>query len=213
VSSWRKKRRGPRRYSDHRERRPVGAVGRDADVHDGIAEVRSIARLNGRPARFGVFKAKGASDVSVSAASTPSSAKFSARIVDSRDAHFDHGGHTLRTYHSSLSALIEGSILAVVVVWLFLRSWRATLISALAIRSRPYHVRVHAVDELHAQPDHTARAVAGAGVLVDDASSRSRTSRHMRMGKSGYRRPSTRRTRSVSRWWPPRSPSSRCFCR
>ncbi len=35
-----------------------------ADVRDGIAEVRSIARLNGRPATtFGVFKAKGASDV------------------------------------------------------------------------------------------------------------------------------------------------------
>jgi len=36
-----------------------------ADVHDGVAEVRTIARLNGRSATtFGVFKAKGASDPS-----------------------------------------------------------------------------------------------------------------------------------------------------
>ena len=36
-----------------------------ADVHDGVAEVRSLARLNGRPATtFGVYKAKGVSDVS-----------------------------------------------------------------------------------------------------------------------------------------------------
>src|ERR1700726_3196162 len=40
-----------------------------ADVHDGVAEVRTIARLNGRPATtFGVFKAKGASDVTVARA-------------------------------------------------------------------------------------------------------------------------------------------------
>ena len=35
-----------------------------AEVRDGIAEVRSISRLNGRPATtFAVYKAKGASDV------------------------------------------------------------------------------------------------------------------------------------------------------
>ena len=40
-----------------------------AEVRDGIAEVRSLARLNGRTATtFGVFKAKGSSDVSVAKA-------------------------------------------------------------------------------------------------------------------------------------------------
>jgi multidrug efflux pump subunit AcrB len=37
-----------------------------AEVRDGIAEVRDIARLNGRPATtFGVFRSKGSSDVAV----------------------------------------------------------------------------------------------------------------------------------------------------
>ena len=36
-------------------------------------------------------------------------------------------------YESSMRALVEGALLAVVVVFLFLRDWRATLISAIAI--------------------------------------------------------------------------------
>ena len=96
---------------------------------------------------------------------------------------------TSKTYHSSLEALIEGSILAVVVVWLFLRNWRATLISALAI-------------PLSAIPTFAFMQWMGftlneitllslslvAGVLVDDAIVEiENIVRHMRMGKSGYR--------------------------
>ena len=52
-----------------------------ADVRDGIAEVRSIARLNGRPATaFGVFKAKGASDVASRRRCRPSSTRSRRRI-------------------------------------------------------------------------------------------------------------------------------------
>src|SRR3546814_11329290 len=36
-------------------------------------------------------------------------------------------------YRSSMAAMVEGAVLAVVVVFLFLRDWRATLISAMAI--------------------------------------------------------------------------------
>src|SRR6204780_1406471 len=44
-------------------------LGEIADVRDGIEEVRTVARLNGRPATtFGVFKAMGASDVAVARA-------------------------------------------------------------------------------------------------------------------------------------------------
>src|SRR3546814_5315557 len=41
--------------------------------------------------------------------------------------------YTKGQYHSAINAMVEGAILAVVVVFLFLRDWRATLISALAI--------------------------------------------------------------------------------
>ena len=97
--------------------------------------------------------------------------------------------HTIKTYHSALEALVEGSILAVIVVWFFLRNWRATLISALAI-------------PLSAIPTFAFMQWMGftlneitllslslvAGVLVDDAIVEiENIVRHMRMGKSGYR--------------------------
>ena len=166
-------------------------LGEIADVQDGIAEVRSIARLNGRPATaFGVFKAKGASDVSVSSAVDAELAKIQREnptihvtLISTTVAH------TLRTYHSSLSALIEGSILAVVVVWLFLRSWRATMISALAIplSAVPTFAFMQWMNFTLNQITLLALSLV-AGVLVDDAIVEiENIVRHMRMGKSGYR--------------------------
>src|SRR6202030_1205958 len=161
-----------------------------ADVRDGIAEIRGIARLNGRSATaFGVFKARGASDVSTAKAVQVELDKI---LVENPALHlqtiFTTVEHTIATYHSSLEALIEGSILAVVVVWVFLRSWRATLISALAI-------------PLSAIPTFAFMQFMGftlntitllglslvAGVLVDDAIVEiENIVRHMRMGKSGF---------------------------
>jgi multidrug efflux pump subunit AcrB len=161
-----------------------------ADVHDGVAEVRTIARLNGRQSTtFGVFKAKGASDVAVAKLVQQELDKIlkensSVRITPV----FTTVDHTLRTYHSAIGALIEGSILSVAVVWLFLRSARATVISALAI-------------PLSAVPTFAFMQWMGftlngitllglslvAGVLVDDAIVEiENIVRHMRMGKSGY---------------------------
>ena len=162
-----------------------------ADVHDGIAEVRSLARLNGRPATaFGVYKAKGASDVSVSKAVDAELEKIR---VENPTIHMTlittTVEHTLRTYHASLSALIEGSILAVVVVWLFLRSWRATLISALAIplSAVPTFAFMQWMNFTLNQITLLALSLV-AGVLVDDAIVEiENIVRHMRMGKSGYR--------------------------
>src|ERR1700693_4994691 len=106
-----------------------------ADVHDGIAELRTLARLNGRSATtFGVFKAKGASDVAVAKAVQIELDKIKAENPAVQMSNiFTTVDHTVRTYHSAIGALIEGSILAVAVVWFFLRSVRATVISALAI--------------------------------------------------------------------------------
>src|ERR1700675_2835632 len=104
-----------------------------ADVHDGVAEVRTIARLNGRQSTtFGVFKAKGASDVAVAKLVQAELDKILKENSSVRiKPVFTTVDHTLRTYHSAIGALIEGSILAVAVVWFFLRSARATVISAL----------------------------------------------------------------------------------
>jgi multidrug efflux pump subunit AcrB len=162
-----------------------------ADVRDGIAEVRTLARLNGRPATsFGVFKAKGASDVSVSRAVQTELDKIQSENpavhVTLNSTTVDH---TLRTYDSSLNALIEGSILAVVVVWLFLRSWRATVIAALAIplSAIPTFAFMQWMDFTLNQITLLALSLV-AGVLVDDAIVEiENIVRHIRMGKSGYR--------------------------
>ena len=161
-----------------------------AEVRDGVAEVRSIARLDGRPATtFGLFRAKGASDVVVADAVKAELDKIRAENPAVHMTQiFTTVDHTLRTYHSAITALIEGSLLAVVVVWLFLRNWRATLISALAI-------------PLSAIPTFAFMQWMGftlnsitllglslvAGVLVDDAIVEiENIVRHMRMGKTCF---------------------------
>jgi multidrug efflux pump subunit AcrB len=161
-----------------------------AGVHDGIAEVRSRARLNGRTATtFGVFKAKGASDVTVARAVQ---AELDKLRTENPAVHmtsvYTTVDHTMRTYHSAMSALVEGSILAVVVVWFFLRNVRATLISALAIplSAVPTFAFMQWMGFTLNQITLLGLSLV-AGVLVDDAIVEiENIVRHMRMGKSCY---------------------------
>ncbi|MGC2033165.1 MAG: efflux RND transporter permease subunit [Steroidobacteraceae bacterium] len=161
-----------------------------ADVRDGIAEVRSLARLNGRTATtFGVFKAKGSSDVSVAKAVEAELGKIkSENPAIHMTTIFTTVAHTLRTYHSAMSALVEGSVLAVVVVWFFLRNVRATLISALAIplSAVPTFVFMQWMGFTLNQITLLGLSLV-AGVLVDDAIVEiENIVRHMRMGKSCF---------------------------
>ncbi|MDB6158435.1 MAG: AcrB/AcrD/AcrF family protein, partial [Gammaproteobacteria bacterium] len=161
-----------------------------ANVHDGVGEIRSMARLNGREATtFGIAKAKGSSDVTVLAAVERELEKVGKENPQvTMTKVFTTVDYTKQQYHSALSAFIEGSILAVIVVWFFLRDMRATAISALAI-------------PLSAIPSFAFMQMMGfslnnisllalslvAGVLVDDAIVEiENIVRHMRMGKSGF---------------------------
>ena len=162
-----------------------------ADVHDGVGEVRSIARLNGRPATtFSVSKARGFSDVTVLT-------RVQAELKKIGDENpgvgvrmvFTTVQMTERTYRSAMEALIEGSVLAVLVVWLFLREWRATAISALAIplSALPAFAFMSWMDFTLNQISLLALSLV-AGVLVDDAIVEiENIVRHIRMGKSPYR--------------------------
>jgi len=161
-----------------------------ASVYDGVDEIRSISRLNGRPATtFGVYRSHGNSDVDVYDRVTKEvdaimaeNPGVSAKIV------FTTVTNTKASYDSAVHALIEGSLLAVLVVWLFLREARSTAISALAI-------------PLSAIPtfgfmlwmDFTLNTISllalslVAGVLVDDAIVEiENIVRHIRMGKTPY---------------------------
>lgn len=106
-----------------------------ADVGDGASEVRGFARLNGRPVvGFQVSKTKEASDVGAEDAvvaklaeleKTHPGVKFS-RIFSSVD-------ETRASFHATQNVLAEGMVLAALVVLFFLRDWRATAITALAM--------------------------------------------------------------------------------
>lgn len=97
-------------------------------------KLRSIARVNGKPALvLEVFRSKGSSEVAVKKAlisKIPSWEKqYGLKMVTIQD----QVKPIENSYHSTVSSFLEGTVLAVLVVWLFLRNWRATLISAMAI--------------------------------------------------------------------------------
>ena len=103
--------------------------------------------------------------------------------------HFDHGrAHAAHLPFLPERASSRARILAVLVVWLFLRSWRATLISALAIplSAIPTFAFMQWMGFTLNQITLLALSLV-AGVLVDDAIVEiENIVRHMRMGKSGF---------------------------
>ncbi|WP_426959423.1 efflux RND transporter permease subunit [Muricoccus radiodurans] len=106
-----------------------------AEVTDATAEVRTAARVDGHPVvAFEVLRTRGSSEVSVAAGVT-------ARIAELQAAHPDVAFRkvadtvtfVLAGYHGAIEALLVGAGLAVLVLYIFLRDWRATAISALAM--------------------------------------------------------------------------------
>jgi hydrophobe/amphiphile efflux-1 (HAE1) family protein len=179
---------------DTRLTMPDGRVARlsdIADVRDDVAEIRTISRLNGRSATtFGVYKAKGASDVDTLKRVEDELAKISAETpAIGLKQVFTTVDFTKASYHASIEALIEGALLAVVIVYLFLRDWRATAISALAIplAALPTFAVMQWLGFTLNQISLLALSLI-TGVLVDDAIVEvENITRHMKMGKSAYR--------------------------
>jgi multidrug efflux pump subunit AcrB len=106
-----------------------------ATVTDGVAEQRSAALLNGKAVvGFEIARALGAGEVDVAAGVRPA-------LDELRKAHpditvteaFNFVDPVIENYEGSMTLLIEGALLAVLVVWFFLREWRATLVSAVAL--------------------------------------------------------------------------------
>ncbi len=160
-------------------------------VTDATAEPRTFASLDGVPmVAFAISRGKGASDTVVAADVAKAVAKLQKanptvelKLIDTMVTH------TLGAYHSTMTTLIEGAILAIIVVFIFLRDLRATIIAAVAL-------------PLSIIPAFWALDAAGfslnlvsllaitivTGILVDDAIVEiENIVRHMRMGKSAYR--------------------------
>jgi multidrug efflux pump subunit AcrB len=104
-------------------------------VVDSYKELRSFSELDGdQVVSFSIFKAKGASEVSVAEITNSTLAAIEAahpdidiRLVD--DTVF----YTYGNYESAIHTLLEGALLAIIVVLLFLKNWRATMITAVAL--------------------------------------------------------------------------------
>ena len=161
-----------------------------AKVSDTLAAPRSAASLNGTPVvGFEVVRSKGESEVAVGHLVRKALADFQIQHPDVEITEsFDFVTPVEEEYSSSLILLYEGAILAVLVVWLFLRDLRATFVSAVAL-------------PLSVIPAFIGMAYLGfsinvvtllalslvIGVLVDDAIVEvENIVRHLRMGKTPY---------------------------
>src|SRR3546814_613512 len=161
-----------------------------ADVRDKYAEQRSVSLMNGRQVTsFSLEKAKGSSDVSVYDQAMEELNKIE---KENPKIHFkqlyNSVDYTKGQYHSAMAAMVEGAVLAVIVVFLFLRDWRATIISALAIplSAIPAFWFMGLMDFTLNGISLLALSLV-AGVLVDDAIVEiENIVRHMRMGKTAY---------------------------
>lgn len=161
-----------------------------ADVSDGYSEQTSIAYEGGKQVvTFGMSRAKGASDVSVFDEATLKMQEIEKENPGIKfTTLFNSVDYTKGQYKSSMAAMIEGALLAIVVVFLFLRDWRATVISAIAIPLSAIPT-FWFLDLLGFTLNTMSLLALGlvAGVLVDDAIVEiENIVRHMRMGKSAY---------------------------
>ena len=161
-----------------------------ATVRDGFSERTSISKVRDREVvNFAMSRARGASDVTVYEEAKRVIAEIEAGNPGVRFIPlFDTVRYTEDQYTSSIAAMVEGAVLAVVVVFFFLRDWRATIISAVAIplSAIPTFWFMDLLGFNLNQLSLLALALV-AGVLVDDAIVEiENIVRHMRMGKSAY---------------------------
>ena len=166
-------------------------LGELARIVDTAEEPRTFARLDGQPVvGIAITRATGASDASVAEAVAAKVEALQGAHPGVRLAPIDSSVvNTVGNYDSAMHGLLEGAALAVLVVFLFLRDWRATLIAAVAL-------------PLSVLPTFWAMQAMGfslnlvsllaitlvTGILVDDAIVEiENIARHIRMGKTPYR--------------------------
>jgi multidrug efflux pump subunit AcrB len=160
-------------------------------VTDTIADRRTFARFNGEPVvALGIKRSKGASDVVVAAAVQKRIDALKAAYPDVDLKLIDTSvDFTKGNYEAAISTLFEGAILAVIIVFLFLRDLRATIIAAISLPLSIFPA-FWAMDILGFSLNLVSflAITLSTGILVDDAIVEiENIVRHMRMGKSPYR--------------------------
>lgn len=162
-----------------------------ATLVDGSEEPRTFARFNGEPVvAFAISRATGASDAEVAVAVEKKIDELRLKNPGVRFDLIDTSViNTVGNYHSAMLSLVEGAALAVIVVFIFLRDWRATLIASIALPLSvlpTFWIMNTLGFSLNAVSLLAITLVTG--ILVDDAIVEiENIVRHMRMGKSPYR--------------------------
>lgn len=166
------------------------ALGRMATITDGAADPSSIAKLDGQTVvAFNITRSRGASEVEVMELVDAELAKLSADVgnIDIEKV-YDRATPIAEDYQASLRMLIEGGLLAVVVVFLFLRNIRATFVAAVALPLSviPTFLGMYLFGFSLNIISLLALSLV-IGVLVDDAIVEvENIIRHLRMGKTPY---------------------------
>jgi hydrophobe/amphiphile efflux-1 (HAE1) family protein len=162
-----------------------------ATVTDTWAKPKSFARLNNQTVvSFGIFRGKGESDVDINERAVAAIAELQAANPEITVTKVDDSvTFTEGNYDSAIETLIEGAVLSVIVVFLFLRDIRATLVAATAL---PLSIipAFWALDLLGFSLNLISLLgiTLVVGILVDDAIVEiENIVRHVKMGKSPYR--------------------------
>lgn len=154
------------------------------------AQQHQLARFNHQPVvAFAIYKSNTASEIEVET-------KTLAKLAQFKTSHptfeFNQIQSTVdyakQTYHSALWSFIEGAILAGLAVYVFLRNWRATWITATVIPLSviPTFAIMHALGFSLNLVSLLALSLVS-GILVDDAIVEvENIMRHLRMGKTPY---------------------------
>ena len=166
------------------------ALGRMAQITDGAADPSSIAKLDGQTVvAFNITRSRGASEVEVMELVDAELAKLSADVGNiTIENVYDRATPIAEDYQASLRMLIEGGLLAVVVVFLFLRNIRATIVAAVALPLSviPTFLGMYLFGFSLNIISLLALSLV-IGVLVDDAIVEvENIIRHLRMGKTPY---------------------------
>ena len=159
-------------------------------VTDTVADRRTFARFQGEPVvALAIKRSKGASDVVVAAA-------VQKRINALKESHPEVDLQLIDTaveftkgnYDAAIQTLFEGAALAVIIVLLFLRDLRATIIAAISLPLSIFPA-FWAMDLLGFSLNMVSflAITLSTGILVDDAIVEiENIVRHMRMGKTPY---------------------------
>jgi multidrug efflux pump subunit AcrB len=158
-----------------------------AEVRDQAAEIEQVALLDGKPViGFEVARAWGEGALQVADRTREAVKELQKKYPNIRITElYTQAEYIRESFHSSMMMLVEGAILAIIVVWLFLRDMRATLISAVALPLAiiPTFWALH----LFGFSMNTLTMLALSlvvGMLVDDAIVEvENIVRHLRMGK------------------------------